>query len=166
MNFTVTCTDQSSGPNSRNVKIEFSGNLENDEATLSNLAFDDQTDIQLILKDLKGINSLGVRTFINWHKGLSYKSMTIVQAPKCFIDQANMVEGFIPIRSKIKSFQVPYFSEETEQETNVTFDIGVNYYVMDQQWKFSFPQVLDKKNNPMEMDVQPERYFSFLRKLL
>lgn len=157
--------DLPEGPHGKTVKLEFSGNLANDEIELCQFNFDADTEIQLILNNLTSVNSLGVRSFVNWHKQLSYKNFVIVDAPKCFIDQANMVDSFLPPRIKFKSFFVPYYSEQTEEETNILFEVGINYFKFNNQWKFSFPEVLDAEKNPMELDIQPERYFQFLKNL-
>lgn len=163
MDFKINRVDLAHGDQGIIAKLEFSGNLANDEFSLHAHNFDSSTEVQLVLNNLRGINSLGVRAFINWHKSLSYKEITLIDAPKCFIDQANMVEGFIPARCKLKSFFVPYYSENTDEESNILFEKGINYFKIENQWKFSFPEVLDGDRFPMEMDIQPERYFHFLK---
>ena len=123
----INRVDLPEGPHGKTVKLEFSGALANDEITLSHFNFDTDTEVQLILNNLTSVNSLGVRSFVGWHKQLSYRNIIIVDAPKCFIDQANVVDSFLPERTKIKSFFVPYYSEQTEEETNILFEVGINF---------------------------------------
>lgn len=147
------------------ANISFDGVLENDEKALSALHIPDAAEIHLHLGQLSRINSLGVRSFINWISPLANERIVIYDAPKCFIDQLNMVDGFLPSRARIRSFYVPYYSEETSEETQVLFSIGLNFYLYEGHWKFSFPEIYDSRGNLMSVDIQPERYFKFLERM-
>lgn len=147
------------------AKISLSGLLENDERAFADLDIPADLELHLHLEQLKGINSLGVRTFINWSSKLENSKIFVHDAPKGFVDQMNMVAGFLPPQTRVRSFYVPYYSEITGEETPVLLEIGINFYLFDGQWKFSFPEVQDRNGNLMSMDIQPERYFKFLEKM-
>ena len=76
-----------------------------------------------------------------------------------------MVAGLLPEHARVRSFFVPYYSEITGEEENTVFTAGINFYLYEGQWKFSFPEIQDSKGNPMFIDIQPERYFKFLEKM-
>lgn len=147
------------------AKVSLGGLLENDEKSLATLQIPEHLDLHLHLDQLRGINSLGVRAFVNWASPLKNAKILIYDAPKCFIDQVNMVDGFLPKQARVRSFSVPYYSESTGEETPVLFSVGINFYLYEGQWKFSFPEVHDSNGQLMSVDIQPERYFRFLEKM-
>ncbi|CAE80487.1 hypothetical protein AB1A81_12370 [Bdellovibrio bacteriovorus] len=147
------------------ARVSLGGVLENDEKALAELSIPATLDLHLHLEQLRGINSLGVRAFVNWSSKLKNPKIMIHDAPKAFVDQINMVDGFLPAQARMRSFYVPYYSEATGEETQVQFTIGINFYLYEGQWKFFFPEVHDSRGNLMSVDVQPERYFRFLNKM-
>lgn len=147
------------------ANIRLNGLLQNDEKALTSLRIPGTCEVHLHLGQLRGINSLGVRAFVNWISSLPNEKIIIHNAPKSFIDQANMVDGFFPARARIRSFYVPYFSENTNEEVQALFSIGINFYLYEGVWKFSFPEIYDSRGRLMSVDIQPERYFKFLEKM-
>lgn len=152
--------------NDQNIaKLSFDGILENDEKAFADLSIPENMELHLHLGQLRGINSLGVRAFVNWSMTLKNPKIFIHDAPKCFVDQLNMISGFLPPQSRVRSFYVPYYSEGTGEEFPVLLSVGINFYLFEGQWKFTFPEVMDSKGQPMAIDIQPERYFRFLEKM-
>lgn len=147
------------------ARVSLSGLLESDEKTLLDLQIPDDLELHLHLEKLRGINSLGVRAFVIWSSKLKNPKILIHDAPKSFVDQINMVDGFLPPQARMRSFFVPYYSEATGEESQALFAIGINFYLYEDQWKFSFPEIHDSRGNLMSLDVQPERYFRFLNKM-
>ncbi|MCK5071996.1 MAG: hypothetical protein KAQ98_01120 [Bacteriovoracaceae bacterium] len=77
-----------------------------------------RTIIHVDFKHVIGINSGGIREWINFMKKVPRKSRVI--CTNCsveIINQVNMIEGFLPLRSFIKTFFVPYFCESCGNQT-------------------------------------------------
>lgn len=145
--------------------IVLSGSINEEDSDFWEMQLPPAKTFSLDLSGVRAINSLGIREFINWTKKLEpYESINFHRCPKVFIDQVNLIPNLIPERTKIKSFLVPYFDPSTEEEKSVSFVEGVTYSVVDGQAKIQFPKVFSKENQPMEIDIIPERYFRFLAK--
>lgn len=78
------------------------------------------------------------------------------------MNQLNLVAGFLPPKTEIESFFVPYYSEKTNEESLILFTKFLEYKSVDGNIKISFPKVTDSQGNMMELDVLEENYFRFL----
>lgn len=152
-------------PKEKIAKVSFAGIIESDDKLFATLQVPADFALEIHLEQLRGINSLGVRSFIIWSSTLKNSKITIHDAPKSFVDQLNMVAGLLPDQTRMRSFVVPYYSEITGEEESTIFAAGINFYLFEGQWKFSFPEIQDSKGNAMFLDIQPERYFKFLEKM-
>lgn len=116
--------------------------------------------IEFNLSGLKSINSTGIREWIKYSQSLAGSTITFVNCPKVFIDQVNMVQGFIPNGSKINSFFVPYYNEDNDTEKNVLFTFG-------QEFSDAFVKpptdVKDDSGAAMEIDIIEAKYFKFIK---
>lgn len=112
------------------------------------------------LEQIKMINSLGIREWIKFVAVLSQSQVELQKCPKIFIDQVNMVQGFITPNFKIMSFYVPYFNEDANIEKNVLYSFG-------QEYGDGFLNVKDSVNSEdgseLEIDVVEQKYFKFLK---
>jgi hypothetical protein len=126
--------------------------------------------IVLDLKEIKTINSVGIREWLNWIKPLSEKyEMILENCPKAMVFQFNMVEGFLPPKAKITSFFVPFYCESCDREDNVLFTVGKEVTASGGAVKIEFDLQkanLCKKPAPcdVEMDVTEAKYFQFLKR--
>lgn len=129
----------------------------------------DLSEVEVIHFDLSGlthINSAGIRTWITWieknkliNPDLFYN---FTKCPKIFIDQANMIDGFLPEKSKIYSVAVPYFCEKCEKEATVSYSTGHEMRFEGGRWQIHHPNFsCAEKQCEYEPDVA-ETYFSFL----
>lgn len=126
--------------------------------------------VELDLKSIKTINSVGIREWLNWIRPIAESAELILSnCPKALVFQFNMVEGFLPARAKVVSFYVPFFCEECDREENLLFTLGQDIVVKDGQ-----PVVIADLGNrtkcdsgrcALEMDVTEAKYFQFVRKL-
>jgi hypothetical protein len=65
------------------------------------------------LKEVSFINSVGTREWVRWTRRLPpTQSLKFTNCSGVFIDQLNMIDGFVPSHSKIESFLVPYYCED------------------------------------------------------
>ncbi|OYZ20334.1 MAG: hypothetical protein B7Y39_10955 [Bdellovibrio sp. 28-41-41] len=116
--------------------------------------------LSIDLQNVTAINSLGIREWIKFIGHIGTINLEIFNCPKLFIDQVNMVQGFIPSPYSIKSFYVPYFNEEESLEKNVLFTFGKEYGTGPLKINGS---VTDEKGIRFEIDVIESKYFNFLK---
>ncbi|MFZ3231884.1 MAG: hypothetical protein WA160_16880 [Pseudobdellovibrio sp.] len=111
-------------------------------------------------KNLKSINSTGIREWIKLMQKLNKSAIELYECPKPFIDQANMVQGFVPSNARVMSFYVPYYNEDNETEKKVLLIYQQHYA----DGKLNpLPKVLDDSGAEMEMDVIESKYFKFIK---
>jgi hypothetical protein len=112
-------------------------------------------------KNLISINSSGIREWILYTQKIKSKKVILTECPKPFIDQASMVEGFIPDTFQILSFYVPYFNETNDTEKLVLMNFGKDYT----KESHSIPnEYKDSDGTAYELDIIPAKYFKFLNK--
>jgi hypothetical protein len=103
------------------------------------------------------INSTGIRQWITWIKNFENEKWVFFGCPPVFVNQLNMIDSFIPKGSKVESFYIPYYSDETDEEKRLL--------MLRADWEKDpkhFPQQLDSEGNEMVLDVLPDKYFKFL----
>lgn len=113
------------------------------------------------LDNVKMINSLGIREWIKFMGVLTTTKIEFVKCPKIFIDQVNMVQGFITPNCKIKSFYVPYFNEDTNMEKNVLYSYGKEFG--DGGMLKVQGSMKAEDGTELELDVVEQKYFKFLK---
>lgn len=151
------------------LKLTLSGVIDED-VTFPKVDDGPQKKIVLDLKDIKTINSVGIREWLNWIKPLSEKyEMVLENCPKAMVFQFNMVEGFLPAKSKVTSFFVPFYCESCDREDNVLFTVGKEVTGSAGAVAINFDVKaanLCKKGEPCEaeMDVTEAKYFQFLKR--
>lgn len=120
------------------------------------------TKIDFFLGELKGINSCGIREWINWIRTASQATIAYHECPKVIVNQINMVHDFLPPNAKVISFYVPYFNEETEEEKQVLFRDGKEFA---QDGSIPVPATIqNEKGAALALDVVEAKYFKFLAK--
>ena len=117
-------------------------------------------EIELSLQALKSINSTGIREWIKLMQSMTGAQISFVNCPKIFIDQVNMVSGFIPPTSKVLSFYVPYYNEDLDKEALVLYKMGENYTANSVQVQDHYK---DEQGNMYELDVVKAKYFKFIQ---
>lgn len=107
-------------------------------------------------------NSSGIRDWLRWLRpAATQKGVTIqfFECPETFIQLANMISDFLPANSEVVSFYVPYYSEHTGETKKVLLTRGHEYF----DEKVVIPELRDKEGNAMELDVDANRFFKFLK---
>jgi hypothetical protein len=132
-------------------------------ADMSGIRITPRQAVEVDLIHMTTINSSGIRTFRDWIGSLVNETIVLSYCPKVFIDQVNMVFNFLPTNVKITSFYVPYFCEESSEETNFLFRAGQEYAREGDDVKITWPRVLDSAGNEMKIDVNVAKYFVFLK---
>lgn len=116
-----------------------------------------QPNISFNFDKLKGINSCGIREWINFLNKLdSSMNITYEKCPQALVEQMGMVKGFLKGNCKISSYYAPYFCESCDEEVKVLLtDVG--------------PKTLAPKekcptcSSDLEFDAIEAQYFSFLK---
>lgn len=123
-------------------------------------SFKPSSDLVINLDQVKMINSLGIREWIKFMNANLSTKIELVMAPKIFIDQVNMVQGFITSNCKIMSFYVPYFNEDNNSEKNVLFSLGKEF---GEGFLNVAGSVKGEDGSDLELDVVEQKYFKFLK---
>ncbi|MEM7645744.1 MAG: hypothetical protein AAF203_02440 [Pseudomonadota bacterium] len=118
--------------------------------------------------NVEHINSTGIKHWVQWIGGISQANPSLkfyfVNCPKPVVDQINMVDGFLPENSVVKSFKVPYFCEVCDKDMTCIFVLGREYNYSDGNVTLSVPENrCDRSDCEMEPDVVEQKYFRFLK---
>jgi hypothetical protein len=141
-------------------KVQVTGTIDED-VDFNPYSLAGASEIEMLLKDVKSINSCGIREWIKWIGTGGDVPVTYNDCPKIIVDQVNMVQGFLPTKGRVITFFVPFYNEESGAEKNVLFRLGTEF---DDAGQLKAPQIKDEAGNDMEMDVVEAKYFKFLKK--
>lgn len=112
--------------------------------------------VKFNLDKLEGINSCGIREFINLLKRIPPETqIEYTHCPPFFIQQVNIVNGFLASHRKISSLYVPYVGTESEKEM-IQFIDAKSLKISDVQ------KVINIDGEDYEFDGFIEKYFRFL----
>ena len=118
----------------------------------------EQGPLYLNLAGVTGINSLGIRGWVNFWKELSGKEVFYIECPPVIVRQMNMIPSFSG-PAKVVSVFVPYVCENCETEELVL--------VGQQELASNPPQIKETfpckkcQQGEMELDGNPKQYFAF-----
>lgn len=119
--------------------------------------------VTLDLQEIRRINSAGAQLWTQWLRGFTPEQrLRFERLPPAFVQLASVVEGVLPPSATVESFFVPYFDESRGESENVLF-------VREKQFtdrELMLPPFLRSPvtNQPLEIDVVPEKYFQFLKR--
>ena len=117
---------------------------------------------------MSGINSTGVREWINWISPLSLQyEIILLNCPKTFVVQFSSVVGFLPDGVIIKSFYVPIYCDSCGTTDNILFILGKEVVELDKGFSLNFSldslKVCKSPSCRVELDVSEAKYFLFLK---
>ena len=84
-----------------------------------------------------------------------------VKCDRAIIDQANMIEGFFPANSFVKSFFIPYYCENCDEQSNILCE---RKNESDKTPTYTQTSACKNCKNEAEIDIIETKYFKFLRK--
>ena len=117
--------------------------------------------ITLDLAAIGRVTSKGIREWILWVSRLdTSKSYKIIQCPRIFVTQANLVQGMIPDWMTVHSVEVPFYCENCEHSFSHIFEVKPNQDASSMVTE----HVCDKCRQVAELDAIPERYFAFMKR--
>ncbi len=141
------------------LKLSLDGHID-EESVFESLDLGGVSKISIDLGKVSAINSVGIREWVKWSKGLSaVPQIQIENCPKVVVDQVNMVAGFLPPNAKMESFFVPYYSDDSGEEVMVLFKRGEHF---DDNGVRPPEGLKDSEGNEMEIDVIEAKYFKFI----
>lgn len=145
------------------IVLSLSGHLD-EFVELPEIEVSGKGTIKLDLEKVQSVNSMGIRSWLEWIKNFEGKAHFIFsKAPKCFVMQMNMVEGFLPKGSMVESFYVPFYCETCDNEVNLLVNVATDIL-----WGDEISLKIDKKkvckqDCDIEIDVNEVKYFKFLK---
>ena len=141
--------------------IEISGNIcEYSTFSADFSKFNDE--VWIVFKDIVGINSCGVREWLNAIKKTNTK-IHFVDVPAILMKQYSMIFDFFGTRPIIESFEVFYVCEQCEYEEQRILKVSEEIS-MDHYGHLTSPEfVCEKCNIPLIFDHDPNSYFFFLK---
>ena len=152
------------------LSVKFEGTIDED-VQFPSLNLNGHGSVELDLQNIRAINSVGIREWLNWIRPLAEQvPITLINCPKAMVFQFNMVEGFLPKRALVSSFYVPFYCEKCDREDNVLFTVGHEARLQNGNVEITFDAAEANlcKNGEgaceTEMDVTESKYFQFLKK--
>lgn len=142
--------------------IHLKGSLNEYSSSLDGVDVNPRFDLDIDLRELTALNSLGIRNFQKWIFNVRCERLRLFYCPRLFVNQINLIEGFLPKKTEVESFFVPYFSEKTGEDAAVLFTKYLEYKKVEGKIVLSYPEVLDSQGEAMELDVTSDQYFRFL----
>ena len=143
--------------------IVFKGSLTEDTKFPPTDLMRKNANVTLELLDLKSINSTGIRSFMAWVRELPTQELFLNNCPAIFVHQLNILMNFLPEYARVRSFYVPFYCSETDEEHQVLYQRGIHYARDNSgEVKLTHPDLPDSKGAKFEIDVHADRYFDFL----
>ena len=150
-----------------NTRLQFEGPMD-EHSDYKQIQFDFTDEVIFDFDRVSHINSSGIKAWVQWQNSVQESfprlRFSFINCPKPIVDQINMVEGFIPKNSVVRSFKVPYYCETCEADKSYTFVLG-REYVQNDDGTFVLkvpPNTCERSDCEMEPDVVEQKYFRFL----
>jgi hypothetical protein len=136
-------------------KVVFQGNLiENSVLPTVPEGAKDAT-LFLDCEHLRGINSIGIRSWMLWFKALQTKGFRNFEFDKLhppILQQASFVAGFIPAGAIVNSFYLYYWCEEFDEEKEFCIQFGKHYGTTQMKLPKYFVESRDNKIVRFDLD--------------
>lgn len=146
--------------------VEMSGCIDENFAFPDLASVSKDQPIVLDLDKVEMINSLGIRSWVRWMKGLTANLIILKNIPVNIVHQINMIAGFLPEKAKIESFYAPFYCDSCKG----------NFDVLLQRSRDFSPKTADKEasinvdserecelcGEEAELDAAEAKYFAFV----
>lgn len=146
--------------------LVMSGSL-NEKANFSDVPVGNVKQIFVNFDGIKYVNSTGTKKWILWMNEITTRKNKIEiyfsNCTKPIVDQMNLVKGFMPASTIVKSFYVPFYCNMCQEVQNYLYRMGHEYEKVANKCKLRHPSVsCPNCKQPMEIDAPIENYFAFL----
>lgn len=147
-------------------RIQISGDLD-ESADFSSLEFIQAGVWVVDLEHVERINSMGLRKWIFWTRGLNQAQLVFKNCPPAVVHQMNILQGFLPARSVVESFYVPYHcphcNYESRQLAQRRQDFVEGTADRPSHVALSSTRTCPQCHKEMEWDLVEKLYFRFLQ---
>lgn len=142
-----------------------------ENATLPGIEqFKGMSHIEYDFRGLQFINSVGITKFIRLNAELEkelHPTFTFTKCPRFIIDMVNTIDGFLPAKGEVKSFDLPLFCERCEKLFTISQEVK-GFSEHDIQIA-KLAEGIDCATYPkcapdLKVDIMPKLFFRFLRK--
>ena len=118
--------------------------------------------IRLDLSDLKSINSIGIRMWIN---GLEKFNITpiYINCPHFFVSLLNMVRELFENKALIESFKIPVYCPACRENSDLTLRSGIDFSP-GKVFSYTFPKCKNDEST-LESIVDIDTDFYFIQEL-
>ena len=137
-----------------------------EKSSMPNLNANTSGDILLDLSKVQSISSLGIQKWLDWVTAFPRKAnIYLLNCPPCIILQVNMVDNFLPENAKVRSLLVPFFCTECDKEFSEKYVVGtdISFDGISVNINKKVTQACDSGECAIEQDINPEKYFKFLK---
>lgn len=118
--------------------------------------------LNIDLKDLANINSVGCRNWMNWIKSVKAKDgIFLHNCPPHFISQVSILFGFVPEGVVIQSFFVPYYCDACGAEELLKIEAGALGFT---DFKIDDEIICPVCSALMHIDVVKDKFLAFWKK--
>ena len=115
---------------------------------------------------LKGINSVGIRSWILWLKDLEaqgFQRFEFENMHPPVLQQASFVQGFLPNSGTVNSFYLHYYCEDLDQEKEFKLVLGRDYNADRMMVPKIREEIVDSKNISYELDGSVQKLLKFFK---
>lgn len=140
--------------------FQLSGEVNEDKNLLDSLKTSSTQKLQLHCKGIRRINSVGVKTWIQFFSALRAEKVQLcfLECSPCLIQQANLFPKFL-MKEEVKSLYAPFICEGCGKESNHLFQV-------EEIKRENFGKLLKAAcqhcGTQASFDDDPEEYFQFL----
>ena len=120
--------------------------------------------VELHLKEVEYLNSLGIRMWIEWLDGFAPGAqLEYHEVPSMMVEQMNLIRGILRPGASLASFHADFYCEACDHDTTIVLKQGEGF-VKD---KVCLPEEVACSHcgNETYLDVVEEDYFGFLKHL-
>lgn len=146
--------------------IKFSGQID-EYCDFTDIKLPESNRITIDLKSIQMLNSVGLRSWVMWVKTLNQQIIVLRHCPAVAVHQMNILDGFMPLKSIVESFEVPYHCEACGADSFLWAVRGEHFFerTADKAQWLKVPDTVscEKCNKTAGLDVIPVKYFHFLK---
>lgn len=156
MNTTAFSVDITETPTE--IKLTFNGSL-SESGALPPIPHKNKT-VLIDMLNIKYINSYGIKLWCQWVSQNDATKLVFQNCPFVFVKHLSAIRGMWTANMQMQSFFVPFYSEASQERKDVLLTEGTHFT---KEGVKKFQQVFDSKGNEMELDVNANIYFEFLK---
>ena len=118
--------------------------------------------IEVDLDKVGYMSSFGVKRWIEWWRSNPPDAKYVItRARPSIVNNAGMMEGFLPRMTAVESLYAPYISEDGETDKQVLLKLNEHYF---DGGALKLPTVAGDDGAALEEDFLPDKYFKFLKR--